>query len=73
MFSQRSDFDTDYEAMKKALHYIKLWASNNNLSICMPYKIGCGIANGDWEVVEQIIADVFDNYEVTLYRLGGNK
>lgn len=39
MFSQKENFDTDYEAMKKALIYIKKWAENNNLSICMPYRI----------------------------------
>lgn len=41
MFSQKPNFDTDYKAMKKALDYIKLWASNNNLSIAIPYRIGC--------------------------------
>lgn len=41
MFSQKPNFDTDYEAMKKALTYIKKWAENNNLSIAMPYGIGC--------------------------------
>lgn len=70
MFSQKPSFETDYEAMEKCFKYIKQWASNNNLSIAMPYKIGCGIANGNWETVERIIADVFDDYEVTLYRLG---
>lgn len=70
MFSQMPDFKTDYEAMKKALTKIKDMAKDLKLSVCMPYKIGCGIANGNWEMVEQIIADVFADYEVTLYRLG---
>lgn len=38
MFSQEKNFDTDYEAMKKALNYIKKWAENNNLSIAIPYR-----------------------------------
>lgn len=69
MFSQKPNFDTDYEAMKKALTYIKKWAENNNLSIAMPYGIGCGIANGEWSKVYKIIEEVFSDYEVTLYRL----
>ena len=69
MFSQMSDFTTDYPAMTKALTTIKDMAKDLGLSVSMPYKIGCGIADGKWEIVEQIIADVFDDYEVTLYRL----
>ena len=55
--------------MKTALTTIKNMAKDLNLSIAMPYNIGCGIADGEWEIVEQIIADVFDDYEVTIYRL----
>jgi len=55
--------------MEKCLNYVKLWASNNDLSIAIPYKIGCGIANGDWDIVRKIIEKVFNDYEVTLYRL----
>lgn len=69
MFSQMQDFTTDYPAMKKALTKIKNMAKDLKLSVCMPYKIGCGIADGNWEIVEQIIANVFDDHEVTLYRL----
>ena len=69
MFSQKPNFDTDYQAMGKALTYIKQWAKNNNKTICMPYKIGCGIANGDWNIVYKIIEKVFSDYDVTLYRL----
>lgn len=69
MFSQMPDFTTDYYAMEKALRTIKNMAKDLNLSVCIPYKIGCGIADGNWEIVEQIIANVFEDYEVTLYRL----
>lgn len=69
IFSQKPNFDTDYNAIKKCLEYVKLWASNNNLSICIPYGIGCGIANGNWDIVYKIIEKVFSDYDVTLYRL----
>lgn len=55
--------------MKKCLQYVKFFASNKNLKIAIPYGIGCGIANGDWNIVYKIIEEVFDDYEVTLYKL----
>lgn len=69
IFSQKSNFNTDYKAMKKCLKYTKLWASNNNLTICIPYGIGCGIANGDWDKIYKIIEEVFNNYDIILYKL----
>lgn len=48
MFSQKENFDTDYLNMEIALEYLKVFAQKNNLSIAIPYGIGCGIANGDW-------------------------
>lgn len=38
MFSQKENFDTDYEAMKIALEEIKQYAKVFKLSICMPYR-----------------------------------
>ena len=71
MFSQKENFDTDYEMMKIALEEVKEYARGFNLTICIPYGIGCGIANGDWHIVHKIIDDVFSDYDVTLYKLGG--
>lgn len=69
MFSQKENFETDYKAIEKGLTDIKEFAINNKLSVCMPYGIGCGIANGDWNKVYKIIEEVYRDYEVTLYRL----
>ena len=69
MFSQKENFDTDYEAMKIALEEIKEYAKDFNLTVCVPYGIGCGIANGEWNIVHKIIEEVFNDYDVTLYRL----
>lgn len=69
MFSQDKNFNTDYEAMEKALRKIKEFAQQECLSIAMPFKIGCGIANGEWELVLDVINKAFKNYEVVLYRL----
>ena len=69
MFSQKENFDTDYLNMEIALEYLKAFAQKNNLSIAIPYGIGCGIANGDWNKVYKIIEEVFSDYDVTLYNL----
>lgn len=69
MFSQKHNFNTDYDAMEIALTSIRNFAEQNSLSVAMPYKIGCGIANGDFSIVLEIISKVFKDYEVTLYKL----
>lgn len=69
MFSQKANFNTDYYNMKYALNNIKNFARSNNYSIAIPYGIGCGIANGDWNKVYKIIDKVFEDYSVTLYKL----
>jgi len=68
-FSQKPNYDTDYEMIKKCFKEIKEFAIENELSICMPYKYGCGIANGNWEIVEDIIINIFDDYDITIYKL----
>ena len=69
MFSQKPNFNTDYESLEIGLNNIKDYAKNLKLNIAIPYRIGCGIANGDWSTVYKIIEKVFQDYEVTLYRI----
>lgn len=60
---------TDYKALNKSLIDLKDYAKLREFSVCLPYGIGCGLANGDWDVVYPMIDEVFDGYEVTLYKL----
>jgi O-acetyl-ADP-ribose deacetylase (regulator of RNase III) len=64
----RDKLYTDYEALKESLEGIlniaTLYSSD---SIALPYKLGCGLAGGDWNIVYNIIEEVFDNYDVTIY------
>lgn len=55
--------------LERALNWVKKKSIDENLSVAIPYGIGCGIANGDWKEVYKIIEKVFDNFDVTLYRL----
>lgn len=59
---------TDYKAFKTALNSMKKYAKENGLSVALPYGIGCGLANGSWDIVYAIIEEVFEDYSCTLYK-----
>lgn len=63
-FTQTENFNTDYAEVRKCFDSIAHYAKENKLSVGIPYKYGCGIANGDWNQVEQIIKDIFLNTEI---------
>lgn len=71
IFSQldvgRTERKTDYKKLKIGLKKVCEYAKENNLSVALPYKIGCGLAGGNWNIVYKIIDSVFEDYEVTLY------
>lgn len=70
-FSQQC-MNTDYDAFDHCMRMVKKFAEkHNNAKIAIPYKMGCGIAGGDWNTVEQIIRNVFDgsNMEVEIWKL----
>lgn len=58
----------DYEALEKGFkNVIEMFKTNNiPLTIHMP-KIGCGLAGGDWNVVEKIIKNTFINENIEVY------
>lgn len=60
---------TDYDALRDSLRILKDYAMKHNLSVALPYNIGCGLANGEWSMVEEILEEVFSDYDVTLYKL----
>jgi O-acetyl-ADP-ribose deacetylase (regulator of RNase III) len=71
-FSQKYNFDTDYEALKKCLYKVVEYMKKNNFkSVAIPYKYGCGIANGDWNIVEKIFDTIIteNGFKLTAYRL----
>lgn len=64
---------TDYARFEKALLEVRSFAIENNLSIALPYKIGCGLANGNWEIVSNIIFKVLNDVPYTIYRFERNE
>lgn len=58
---------TDYDALRHGLEEVKSFAEERNLTVALPYKLGCGKGGGDWEVVSKIIEEVFNSYELYKY------
>lgn len=55
---------TDYSAMAIAMRQLRQWRNNikgDDFPIFIPYGIGCGLAGGQWHVVNGIIRDVLPN------------
>lgn len=60
---------TKYDALEQSLVKLCEFARSNNLSVAIPYEIGAGLGNGDWNEIYNRIDKVFKDYEVALYRL----
>ena len=65
----------DYDAVRKCLIEVNNTIRDNNsirlnhhTEVAMP-KIGCGLANGDWAVVEAIINEVMIDCQPIVYTL----
>lgn len=56
----RSVVYTDYNALRKAFSSIHSKLPLDK-SIAFPFGFGCGLANGDWNIVKQLIIDCFPN------------
>jgi len=59
---------TDYHKLEESLYNLKDYAVKNKLSVALPYKIGCELAGGDWNIVKDIILKVFNDYPVVIHK-----
>jgi O-acetyl-ADP-ribose deacetylase (regulator of RNase III) len=67
---------TDYESLKNSIiEMMQVLIQFNghvyDLKIGFPYKIGCGLAGGDWRVVSKLLEQLSSNYlyDFYLYKL----
>ncbi|MFW6026035.1 MAG: macro domain-containing protein [Candidatus Woesearchaeota archaeon] len=58
---------TNYVALEKTLEELKRRYPDTKIGL--PYKIGCGLAGGDWGIVYNIIDKVFKDSIVYLYKI----
>jgi len=56
----RDNRAVNYEAMYSALVEFRDKLKPAVKTVAFPYKMGCGLAGGDWRIVEKMIEVVFD-------------
>ena len=62
---------TSYTALTKALQeFVEITPEYK--TIALPYGMGAGLGGGDWDKIEAIIEDIFEDYYVYLYNLDQN-
>ena len=60
---------TNYEAMNKCFKKLHDFIKIDNLSLAIPYGIGCGLGGGDWDLVSRIIERNFNDINCKVYKL----
>ena len=60
---------TDIDGLKSCFTRLAQYAKENNLTIAMPYKVGCVRGGANWEVVYKMIEDIFQGVNVERWRL----
>ena len=63
---------TDIEALRKCFVALKILLDSSDardMVIAMPYKIGCVRGGADWNIVYEMVDEVFEEYRVELWRL----
>lgn len=58
----------NYGLLVKALNQLASITDADDV-IGFPYGMGCGLAGGDWTIVQEIIESIFDNHQVKIYQL----
>lgn len=64
----RDRVHADYDAIRTCMIKVRDFAQKNGLTIAIP-KIGAGLAGGDWGIIEGILNEVFQDYDVTVFYL----
>ncbi len=60
-------FKADYEAMRNGFQTIAKRSIGSTIAI--PYGIGCGLGKGNWDIVYDMICEVFKDNDVVIYKL----
>lgn len=63
----RYGLHTNYDALTDGLVKLHSFAKKHGYTIGLPYGIGCGLAGGDWKIVEKIINSIFGSSNVSCY------
>lgn len=61
---------TDYKALESALDTMMIHLEKSgmsNVKIGVPWRMGCGLGGGDWNVVEEILKRVSERHRRDIY------
>lgn len=58
---------TDYSALKRC--FLRIKQDYPKATIRIPYRLGCGLAGGDWNVVKGLIEAVLGNNNIEIWHL----
>lgn len=58
---------TDYDALRKCLATVNSEFAGKVVAV--PYKLGCGLAGGNWDIVSKIIEETLTDCRVKIYRI----
>jgi O-acetyl-ADP-ribose deacetylase (regulator of RNase III) len=61
----RDKVQADYDAIRKVFRCLAESGYLNGMRIGLP-MIGCGLAGGDWNIVEKIIEEELEGFDVTI-------
>lgn len=67
-YQPRNKIHADYDAIKEVMIKLYNYVKKNEKTIAIP-KIGAGLANGDWNIIEEIINNVFTDIDIIVYVL----
>lgn len=65
--ASKPKLQTDYNLLRKGLFHTFSSAYLHSMDVYIPYKIGCGLGGGDWNIVEQIIEDEAEDLDLNIY------
>jgi len=58
---------TSYDGLDMSLRKLCKWMINNGAtSVAFPYKLGCGLGGGEWDIVLAIIKSAFRDSNITI-------
>lgn len=63
---------TRYDALYDSLSQLKSEAQAAGLSVAIPWKLGSDRGGADWDIVYKMIEKIFDDYEITIYKMEEN-
>ncbi|ASA22661.1 macro domain-containing protein [Paenibacillus donghaensis] len=59
---------TNLLALEVALYKLRDYSKSKKLTVALPFKMGSDRGGADWNEVYKMIDEVFEDYEVTLYK-----